>query len=220
MGMNGTNISDYLKKALAVLLTNISYLYALLILGMGICAPMLLSKNSAPGIFLFSFIAFIIIYPLIYGRYIEIISGVEHVSWLDIYQKHWVNFMVVQILMILFFVPVLMLVKLAGFPVMAGLSVISILVNIIGIYTFPLVFLTRERVPSILLGLKCLSGNFQFTIPLIILILVPTIAASFFPQGTDPLSSLVAFAFYSVNIVIDFLIFISASLILKEKLGF
>jgi len=99
----------------------------------------------------------------------------------------------------------------------------SISVDIFTIYVIPLVFLLQKRLKCIPLGVKCLMGNFQFSMPLIILSLIPSIlalmirplpAASEYTFGT----MVFGYLFWVVSIYVDCLVFVSAALILKEKL--
>jgi hypothetical protein len=97
------------------------------------------------------------------------------------------------------------------------------LINILSIYVIPLVFLTRERFPCILLGIKCLIGNFQFSTPLVFLSIL-SIALSFSMGGSStdsavpPPSAIGGLVVTFLTVAVDFVVFVAACLVLKEKL--
>ena len=97
------------------------------------------------------------------------------------------------------------------------------LINILSIYVIPLVFLTGERFSCIPLGIKCLIGNFQFSLPLVVLSMLSIALGSFMghtgAESQMPASS--AFAgliFIFLTVAVDFVVFVAACLVLKEKL--
>jgi hypothetical protein len=110
-----------------------------------------------------------------------------------------------------------------GLPFWGLTKILSILIDILSIYILPLVFLLKKRFTCIPLGIKCLFGNLNFSIPLVMLAVVPSILNLFSMESSDTtVLSLPLFAlnyiFWVVSLIIDFAIFIAAALILKEKL--
>jgi hypothetical protein len=93
------------------------------------------------------------------------------------------------------------------------------LINVASIYVIPLVFLTRERIPCVPLGIKCLVGNFQFSLPLIFLSIL-SIALSFSMgySGADSSSAVGGLVVTFLTVAVDFVVFVAACLVLKEKL--
>jgi hypothetical protein len=212
----------YLLRAAAILKANPTPL--LVPAGVGaffyIPAP---TDNSSGFIFLLPVILLFIIYPLIYGRYTEIINNDKHISYAQIFATHWFNFFVVSLILgspILFF-------TILGLQLAPGLlsinKFLSITIDILSIYIFPLVFLLKKRGTCIPLGIKCLIGNFSFSVPLMLLTLIPFILNSLtaYPAeaaSVPPAAHILNYSFWLINIVLDFVIFIAAALILKDKL--
>jgi hypothetical protein len=97
------------------------------------------------------------------------------------------------------------------------------LINVLSIYVIPLVFLTGERFPSIPLGIKCLMGNFQYSLPLVFLSIL-SIALSFSmghgnaDSPLPPSSALGGLVVTFLTVAVDFVVFVAACLVLREKL--
>jgi hypothetical protein len=211
--------SAYLLRAAAILKANPTPL--LLPAGVGVFFYIPVSADNSSGfIFLLPMVLLFIIYPLIYGRYTEIINNDKHISYAQIFAVHWFNFLAVSLIL---GSPVL-IVAILGLQLGSGMPSInkflSITIDILSIYILPLVFLLKKKSTCIPLGIKCLIGNFSFSIPLILLAIIPFILNSLavYPAETGPAVHILNYSFWLINIVIDFLIFIAAALILKEKL--
>lgn len=170
-----------------------------------------------------SLLATLLVYPLMYGRFTEIITGQGSVSWGQLLRRHWWNFISVSIILHVPLFIWLLIIYSFGLGVSMGTAVVYALINILSIYVIPLVFLTGERFSCIPLGIKCLIGNFQFSLPLVFLSILSIVLGSFMGHtGTEsqvPASS--AFAELIViflTVAVDFVVFVAASLVLKEKL--
>jgi len=170
-----------------------------------------------------SVLATLIVYPLMYGRFSEIITGQGPVSWGGLLRRHWLNFISVSIVLhapLLIWLVLLYSFKLA---VGAGTDLVYALVNILGIYVIPLVFLTGERFSCLPLGIKCLIGNFHFSLPLVFLSILSILFGAFMGHGgaespPHTSSAFVGLLVVFLTVAVDFLVFVAAGLVLKEKL--
>jgi len=163
-----------------------------------------------------------VIYPLIYGKFIAIINGVSTFSWRQLFGLHWWNYFLVKLVL---HIPILFLIFIASLfdlDINRLEDVTSVALDILAIYIYPIVFMTYQRLASIPLGIKCLLGNFTFSIPLIILSILP-ILVELLPRNPATFSEISVYYFlfalpqWIFAIVIDFTVFITASLILKDK---
>ena len=212
----------YLLDAIEILKRNVAPLLFLALVGLLFYTPT--SSGSLSGVTsVLPMFALFIMYPLIYGRYVEIVNDNRHISYVRIFKAHWFNFVVVSIavaspILVLSFIGLIF-----GSPILGIRVILSIALDILGIYIFPLVFLMRERLSCIPLGIKCLLGNFTFSTPLVLLTLVPSVLGLLVrsvaaPLSTTPTIPAFYYLFWLISIIIDFAIFIAATLILKEKL--
>jgi len=93
----------------------------------------------------------------------------------------------------------------------------------LSIYVIPLVFLTGERFSCIPLGIKCLFGKFQFSLPLAVLSMLSIALGSYMGHtGGDsqmpPSSAFAGLIVVFLTVAVDFVVFVAASLVLKENL--
>jgi hypothetical protein len=214
-------VNRYILQAAGLLRANMVPVLIPAVVGVLFYVPKDPEKSSAFLFFLPVFLLFIL-YPLIYGQYIEIITHNRQAAYSDIFKTHWLNYFIVSIAI---GIPALMLSFLGVYmEAKTGLmkNLTSIFVDICTIYVIPLVFLLQKRLKCIPLGIKCLVGNFQFSMPLIILSLIPSILALMLrplPGASNTFGSMVfGYLFWVVSIYLDCLVFVSAALILKEKL--
>lgn len=212
----------YLLDAIEILKRNVTPLLFLALIGLLFYAPTS-SGNLSGFTSVLAMLVLFIIYPLIYGRYVGIVNDNGNISYVQIFRSHWVNFVVVSLIITS---PILVLSFLGivfRSPILAIRVILSIAVDILSIYIIPLVFLLRERFTCIPLGIKCLVGNFTFSTPLVLVTLVPSalgllvksVAAS---SSTSPPIPAFSYLFWLISVVIDFTVFIAATLILKQKL--
>ena len=218
------SIRPHLAEALNLIKSNI---YLLLIPIVIVFAPylFLISPNKTFGSALSSVsrLLLIIVYPLIYGKFISIINGVSRVSWGQLFVLHWWNYFIVKLILnipSLFLVFINLLFNL-GINILVGTT--STVIDILSIYIFPIVFIEYLRLKSIPLGVKCLFGNFKFSLPLIFISILPILFV-LLPRNPSTISEfslhqlLSALPQWIFAVVIDFTVFITASLILKDKL--
>lgn len=173
------------------------------------------------------FIGLLIAIPLIYGRLMDVAVGQEHRTWLSILKTDWWNFFVVSVILT---IPVILITPIGiainpGFNLLQGIAEVTI--DVISIYVFPLVFITRKRLDSLKLGAKCIIGNFKFSIPLIVLVLLgsfcriilesPFFYAYFLFEQRFIRFALMLFLSFG-GILLDFVVFVSATFILEDKL--
>lgn len=158
-----------------------------------------------------------------YGRFTEILSGQAPAPWGQLLRLHWWNFVSVSLaLHIPLFIWILIIYS-AGLAAGTLTFVLYGLINVLSLYVIPLVFLTRERLSCIPLGVKCLIGNFHFSLPLVFLSIL-SIALSFSTgHGSadtplPPSSALGGLAVTFLTVAVDFVVFVAACLVLKEKL--
>jgi len=214
---------SHIAQAIPIIRSNIFLLVApSLIIGasyLSFLFPQGLGGILASG----SVLATLIVYPLMYGRFAEILSGQAPAPWGQLLRLHWWNFVSVSmVLHIPLFIWILIIYS-AGLAAGTLTFVLYGLINVLSLYVIPLVFLTRERLPCIPLGIKCLIGNFQFNLPLVFLSIL-SIALSFSTghSGADsplpPSSALGGLVVTFLTVAVDFVVFVAASLVLKEKL--
>jgi hypothetical protein len=212
----------YLTSALSVLKSNSSPLLILGIGGVVYYAPRIAGKGVEASFFL-PLIVFLILYPMIYGRYAEIVLENKEISYFQILNTHWFNYFVVSIMIGSPVILVSFLGPVLGKAATVLWTILSPAVNVLSIYIIPLVFLLQRRLESVSLGIKCLLGNIVFSLPLIFLTLLPPILSLLIRvtgAGADysPKSFMFHYLFFLISIFLDFTVFIAAAIILKEKI--
>ena len=217
-----TNAKSYLLKAAYILKANASPLILPAILGVLLYLPAA-SDESPPVFVVMSLMILFVLLPVIYGQYIELITSNRLNSYFQVFRTHWINYFVVSLVLGMPILILSLLGQVFGLPFWGLVKLLSIFIDILSIYIFPLVFLTRKHLASIPLGIKCLVGNLNFSLPLVILAAVPSLFNLFSSEVSDTtVQSLPVFAlsylFWLIILLIDFVIFVAAALILKEKL--
>jgi len=216
------NAKTYLLRAALIIKANANPLILPAVLGVLLYMPAA-PDGSPPAFFVLSLMILFIIMPVIYGQYIELVTHHKLNSYFQVFRTHWVNYFVVSLIL---GTPILLLSILGhvfGLPFWGLVKVLSVIINILSIYIFPLVFLTQKHFKSIPLGIKCLFGNLNFSLPLVILAAIPSVFNLFSTQASDTavlsLQMLALdYVLWVVSLLIDFVIFVAAALILKEKL--
>jgi hypothetical protein len=212
----------YVLDAIEILKRNVTPLLFLALIGLLFYVP---TSSGSPSGFTsgLAMLFLFIVYPLIYGRYVGIVNGNGDISYVQIFRAHWLNFIIVSLIIASPILVLSFLQLIFRSPILGIRVILSIAVDIVSIYIFPLVFLLRERFACIPLGIKCLVGNFTFSTPLVLLTLVPSLLGLLVksvaaPSSASPPISAFYYLFWLVSIVIDFTVFIAATLILKQKL--
>ena len=216
--------TSYLIDSAQFLRANVNPLLLLALMGLIFSFPSSSEEFSAFGLFL-PMIIVMIFYPMVYGRYSEIIQGNPNISYYQIFNKHWFNFFIVNLIVGSPALIVSLLGSVIGEHVMAALkTLLWFLADIMSIYIIPLVFLLNRKISSVSLGIKCLFGNLQYSIPLMVLILFPSllnlIVQNPYLTPKQPATAFLGnYLFWILNLLFDFTIFIAATLILKERLS-
>jgi hypothetical protein len=174
------------------------------------------------GLIMISFVMVIglLFMPIAYGIYIEILNNETRTSFFNIFRKHWFNFYSVLIIITL---PSLLCILTSFKDIELG---IDALINILGIYTFPLVFMYQKGIPIIPLGVKFLSKKIKYTSILIILTLSAFLLKHLFEHNGLPIIENCFFIYTTIGLIINYLfvlfdlfLFIMASIVLKEALS-
>jgi hypothetical protein len=213
----------YVIRAIRVIRSH-GYLVIVPSLVIGLSYLSFLFPEKFGGLLAFgSVLATLILYPLMYGRFTEIINGEVAVPWGQVLRRHWWNFITVSIALHIPLFIWLLISYSSGVAAGALTYLLYGLINVLSIYVIPLVFLTRERLPCVPLGIKCLVGNFQFSLPLVFLsILSIALSLSIGYSGADsplpPSSAVGGLVVTFLTVAVDFVVFVAACLVLKEKL--
>jgi len=170
-----------------------------------------------------SVLAILIIYPVMYGRFTEIVNKEAPVPWGELLRRNWWNFVSVSLVL---HIPLFIWILIVFSSKVAAGTVTFLLyslINVLSVYVIPLVFLTRERISCIPLGIKCLLGNFHYSTPLVFLsVLSIALSFSMGQSGSNspvpPSSALGGLVVTLLTVAVDFVVFVAASLVLKEKL--
>lgn len=129
-------------------------------------SPALFTIPSGPfrSLFLSAFLS-LVIGPLIYGRFWELASGKKHVSYIQIFNNHWLNFFLVAL--IVGILPTMAAGIFDGWSAYITGKVCETAVSTLGLFIFPFVFFLRGNLGAISAGANCMLENFVYCIPLI-----------------------------------------------------
>jgi hypothetical protein len=216
-------IKPFIINAVEIIKSNISLLSLPILLGFIICAPDHFLGKAGIILFPSAIISFLVIYPLIYGKYIELINREAQYPWYQILNKYWFNYVVAHLVLYLPIIAVGYISLLFDFKMSFLMKLLYLVVDVLSIYIIPLVFLRKDIFPSIVLGSKCLLGNLKFNEPLIGIVLLaflPSIVSELLLKimSHEIIVFALNFSVYILNVLINFILFIAASLILKDKL--
>lgn len=215
--------AKYIREAGIIIRNNLFPLFIPIIIRTLFLVPQ--KPDGLPDMSLFiPMILLLVIYPLVYGQYIEIALHGREIPYFEIFKTHWLNFFSVSILVGL---PTLVLSALAMVVIKDSSTIeytLWLLMSGLTLYIFPLVFLLKKRLESIILGLKCLFGNFSFSLPLLLLSFVPLLLTLLagqqsLGQSGSSFKIIFDFGFLFVSVFIDFLVFVAATLVLSDKLS-
>lgn len=210
---------EYLYKAWSYLVGNLTYV----IIPVLLTSCLYLAKFIEQGLDFYYIVGIYLsiaaIVPLLYGQFIEIITTGNKENWKIVFEKYWIKVFIVSLILKVPFIIIDFI-----FPQTSIFeSILSLGLDVLTIYVLPLVLLSNSIFSSIEIGIKCLIGNFKFSAPFIVVIVL-------FPVLSSVITKLVKhfdtqFVLYSSSIFIiflstfvNFLIFISAAMVLKEKL--
>ena len=213
------NMTYYIAKGNEVLKNRPTPLVLLCLLSF-----MLKFGVSGGNSFLLQMFAVILVYPLIYGRYVEILQGNASITYSEIMKKHWLNFFLVMLVAGTFYILTALIGASFARSSLALHFSISALYEVALIYIIPLVFLTKTNIACIASGVRYLIDNFRFSVPLILLTLLPVfvewvLTATGFSKGEAFFTRLAGAIFVILYTVIQFIVFIAATLALRDGLG-
>jgi hypothetical protein len=213
----------HVLRAISVIKTNASLLVVPSVIIGASYLSFLFPEGLGGLLALGSVLATLIVYPVMYGRFTEILSGQAPATWGELLRRHWLNFVSVSLVLHIPLFIWILIVYSTGLAAGTLTFVLYGLINVLSLYVIPLVFLTREKFPCILLGIKCLIGNFHFSLPLVFLsILSIALSFSMGHSGADsplpPSSALGGLVVTFLTVAVDFVVFVAACLVLKEKL--
>jgi len=209
----------YMAEGFLVLKANVSYVLIPFILSLGFYLSDFVIEELRP---LFTFLVTIIlfiVFPLFYGQFAEIIKYGKKDTWLKVFNNYWVK---VVLLSLILKGPIIILDLVVPQIVVLNVTV-SFIIDIASIYILPLVLLEKKIFNSIYLGIICLLGNLKFSLPLIIVTTFPLLIPFLFGMPLKYINIkflLLPFSIVLVLLIIifEFTVFITASIILKDKL--
>jgi hypothetical protein len=181
-------------------------------------------SNTSLGLIGLQLLAFFIISPLIYGRFYESAKGESKSTWSQLFKEHWLNYTLVTLILTIPYVAI----NLFGISnKFAANTTLGIIINILTIYVFPLVFITRKRIFSLSSGIKCLIENPQCSIAFMLILLITATVQPFIQlYMIDPLQNTTV-AFFAASFLcnmsffyMDMLVFLAATMLLLENKNF
>lgn len=215
------------NEAVPYLLVSISiirkhYLPLFLLFAVPICffIPLIQDPSNISYFFLGSIIM-LFVYPIIYGQYTEITLNNRQIDYLTLLKRHCLDFIIVSIVL---GAPIIFISFLST-AIQKNLTfyglICSILISSLSIYVLPLLFIHRKRWESIKIGFQCVLGNFQFNLPLIVIIAITTSLTFLFSYPESGISSefkIISFCFFTIlGLFVEFWLFVTALLILRDK---
>ncbi len=214
--------SKYLLYAVAIIKNNFRPLLILAAISLLLFVPSPTERASSLLV-LISFFLLIIFYPLCYGQYIEITLHNRELSYHELFHIHWLNFFIVSIILGIPGLFVFISLSDADMNTQKYLrSIVMLTIDIIAIYIIPIVFIIKKRIQSITLGFKCILGNLGYSMPLILLTLMSSginIVVNYqLENDSYGFVNILYFLSTLFIIYIDFIVFIAATLILKNKI--
>jgi hypothetical protein len=106
-------------------------------------------------------------------------------------------------------------------------SLLAALINILGIYVFPLVFIKRERIFPLTSGIKCLCSNFKYSLPLSLLIFLifvfKALIQIFISKSLQGNYTAITIVVFVQNVVLNYIglsVFMTATMLLLNKTDF
>ena len=165
------------------------------------------------------------IMPVIYGRINEIIVEKDFQSWgylLNKYLLKYLGFLFTVFLAMS--VPIILSSLLIAFQIIdikiyLIMSAFSLFYHLATLYIVPLLFFENSIKESIVLGLKCLIGNFQFNLPIILAAIVLSLLSRSFATGEAGILSVsINYLKWCVWFILHLITFISISMVLSDKI--
>ena len=211
--------ASYLLESVLILMAHPAYVVVPVLLNSTLYFSGRISNYLETPFVITIYIALALVIPVYYGQLIEIMETGAKKEWKILLKKYWLKIFVVSALLRF---PVVFLAML--FPIPDVLSdVLSLAIIVISIYVLPLVLMSDDILEPMIIGLKCSIGNFKFGLPFIIVLILRKLMS--LGIGTIAIRSGSLPVFYGTSIfliivsrTVDLMIFISAALVLKDKL--
>lgn len=207
----------YLLNSLSIIRKNFFPLF-LLLAASAISFIPIIQNSSNISYFFLSLILIFFLYPSVYGQYTEITLRNRKISYIVLFKRHCLNFIIVSLILVLpiIFLSLLRLMFEINFT---SLRIIySILLSSLSIYILPLLFIHGKRWESIKIGFQCIAGNLNFNLPFIIIAFLTTTFTFIFAQLGNSINTLMVYGFISLfGLIVEFWFFVAALLILKDK---
>ncbi len=166
-----------------------------------------------------------VIMPLIYGRVNEIVTNSHFISWKYLFNKYFLKYLGLAIIIALImcvpyilFSTLMIYIKAFRYPRII-FALIMLIYQLVGLYAVPLLFYDNTIKQSLSLGFKCLLGNLQYNLPIIIFLLLVTLFKILYTQSENEVISILYNCIrWGVLFVANFIIFIAITLILRDKI--
>ena len=201
-----------------------NYPLFLLLMGIVIYLPILYPGPFLSQVSIILQILLSLAIVVINGHFIDIITNTQKRTWVEILKVYLVRTfcigLILSILTTAVFFGVWTISQYAGHDISSRpfFYLGKVINKSLMIYMIPLIYYDNSVSDSLSLGFKCLIGNFRYSIPLILMCVIATAFYSTTYVLTGVVWKAINFFSWEAGILIDLAIFISASLILKEKL--
>ncbi len=218
----------YFKSASKLLAAHTRLILPLLLVGF---IGFTVNDMSGDKLFLFSLLSslfMLIIMPVVYGRFNQIVSNKPFVSWNDLFNKYFFKYVGLILLMVLMMFILLFFFSLFAMSSYAGslsfsiiLALYILIFRLIALYAVPLIFFDNSIKQSLTLGLKCFLGNLPYNFPFILIILLLSLASAgimFIGKDHGTLNIILNCSMWVVSFVVEFIIFIAITMILRDKI--
>ena len=184
----------------------------------------LTEKYLAIYYLLSALITFVVI-PVIYGRFNEIITRKKFVSWKYLFNKYFINYLLLVVIIALIisvpsFLFLLLMISFDAINFSKNSFVILLLLgHLIGLYSVPLLYFDNTLKQSLVLGFKCIFGNLKYNFPIILLLTLVSIISTFNAElDSNILNAMIYCIRWIALFLIDFVIFITITLIINDKI--
>jgi hypothetical protein len=215
-------MTKFILKAINVTNSHIIYIFILAVTGIYLPSWPLLLVSC------FGLVLSLVIFPVIYGRFIDILERRTYSSFSSLLQKHWLNFWLVSLLLVTPFIVVGIIGATLKWEFPIYFLILSItVIEVLSIYIYPLVFLKHQGISSIPLGIRILFSKFRQSMPLVFLcliILMIDLLRDYIEKALSVSIKINPFALLSISLVhvfinsyIMIIIFLAASKFLLEQ---
>jgi len=176
-----------------------------------------------------NFFLSLLIFPVVYGRIKENITGESHLSFWQTFEKYRLNYYVVWFILIApAFAFSFVFGNLFDWTTRTIIQFgITTVISVFTIYVLPLVFLIEKNTVTIPLGIRCLFNNFKYSLPLLMLVLFISVIRILFKikiplfLSNQPILLIPYVLVHNfLSLYISFIIFTMASMLLVKESDF